>query len=223
MALLTRALLRDFPEHRGMFAEERMQVGAVRLRSHNTLLTSFEGADGMKTGFICAAGFNVVASATRGGRQLVAVVLGEVSGRARADRAAALLEHGFENYEWKLHFSAPAIETMAFAPVEAGEAQDLRTQLRSFECGGGARVAARKARRARALAKAKASRARKVAVAPDGSKATQGSDGQVVIQNPPSAAAAATVVTGAADRNKPHAAPKLPSANAASQDPSKAR
>ena len=46
------------------------------MRTHNSLLVSFPGADGMKTGFICEFGFNVVASATRDGRKLVAVVLG---------------------------------------------------------------------------------------------------------------------------------------------------
>ena len=49
------------------------------MRTHNGLLVSLPGADGMKTGFICNSGYNVVASATRDGRKLVAVVLGEQS------------------------------------------------------------------------------------------------------------------------------------------------
>ena len=62
------------------------------MRTHNSLLVSFPGADGMKTGFICESGFNVVASATRDGRKLVAVVLGEPSVASRNDRTTELLE-----------------------------------------------------------------------------------------------------------------------------------
>ena len=58
----------------------------------------------MKTGFICNSGFNVVASATRDGRRLVAVVLGEPSVASRTDRAANLLENGFKRYFWKSVF-----------------------------------------------------------------------------------------------------------------------
>src|SRR5213076_775988 len=53
------------------------------------------GADGFKTGFICASGYNLVGSATRNGKRLIAVVLGSSSGQARAVRAAQLLERGF--------------------------------------------------------------------------------------------------------------------------------
>ncbi len=58
----------------------------------------------MKTGFICQSGFNVVASATRNGRKLVAVVLGEPSVASRNDRATDLLEKGFSRYFWKSLF-----------------------------------------------------------------------------------------------------------------------
>jgi D-alanyl-D-alanine carboxypeptidase len=58
----------------------------------------------MKTGFICDSGFNVVASATREGRKLVAVVLGEPSVASRRVRATDLLENGFKRYFWKSLF-----------------------------------------------------------------------------------------------------------------------
>ena len=54
------------------------------MRNYNTLLGRYPGADGMKTGFICASGFNLVASATRNGKRLIAVVLGAPSGGVRA-------------------------------------------------------------------------------------------------------------------------------------------
>ncbi|MGH6865123.1 MAG: D-alanyl-D-alanine carboxypeptidase family protein [Methyloceanibacter sp.] len=104
LARLARAIIVEFPEHAGIFAEQEVQVGQKQLRTHNGLLRTFQGADGMKTGFICDSGFNVVASATRDGRKLVAVVLGEPSTATRNIRAAELLENGFKRYFWKSLF-----------------------------------------------------------------------------------------------------------------------
>jgi D-alanyl-D-alanine carboxypeptidase len=101
IGLLARALLRDFPEHAGLFSLERVKVGKSTLRSHNKLLGQFAGADGMKTGYICASGYNVVASATRGERRVIAVVLGGRSGKERNDTASDLLQRGFEEAWWK--------------------------------------------------------------------------------------------------------------------------
>ena len=67
------------------------------MRNYNTLIGRYPGADGMKTGFICASGFNLVASATRDGKRLIAVVLGAPSSAARAVKAAQLLERGFNS------------------------------------------------------------------------------------------------------------------------------
>src|SRR6185312_13250119 len=77
LANLARAIIVEFPEHADLFTTVQIQVGKQIIRTHNGLLVSLPGADGMKTGFICESGFNVVASATRDGRKLVAVVLGE--------------------------------------------------------------------------------------------------------------------------------------------------
>lgn len=106
MAILARTLLREFPEHAPLYAEKSFKLGNAFMRSHNALLRVYEGADGMKTGFICDSGFNVVASATRGGRQLIAVVMGAYDSRSRTARARALLDHGFDVYGWKALFAA---------------------------------------------------------------------------------------------------------------------
>lgn len=101
LALLTRAIIQDFPQYDPMFRLERIKIGKRTLRSHNHLLGKFAGADGMKTGFICASGYNIVASAKRGERRVVAVVLGEVSGKQREERAKTLLSKGFDEAWWK--------------------------------------------------------------------------------------------------------------------------
>jgi D-alanyl-D-alanine carboxypeptidase len=80
----------------------------------------------MKTGFICASGFNLVASATRGNRRLIAVVLGAPSSAVRAAKAASLLEHGFNasNLSWLM----PSFGTVnALQPINAAP-PDLREQ-----------------------------------------------------------------------------------------------
>ncbi|HEY8383374.1 MAG TPA: D-alanyl-D-alanine carboxypeptidase family protein [Microvirga sp.] len=95
MAILARALYREFPEHQDLFDIGAIQFGRRVMRNHNGLIGRYPGADGMKTGFICASGFNVVASATRGGRRLITVVLGSSSANERTLKAADLFERGF--------------------------------------------------------------------------------------------------------------------------------
>jgi D-alanyl-D-alanine carboxypeptidase len=95
MALLSLALLRDHPRRYRHFATRAFAWRGRTHLNHNHLLTSFKGMDGIKTGFINASGFNLAASAVRGGRRYVAVVMGGDSARARDRRVAALLEDAF--------------------------------------------------------------------------------------------------------------------------------
>jgi D-alanyl-D-alanine carboxypeptidase len=94
MALLARALKRDFPQYGSYFEIEAIQAGDNIYPNYNMLIGRFPGADGMKTGFICSAGYNQVSSATRNGRSVISVVLGTESLAARAEESAALLEKG---------------------------------------------------------------------------------------------------------------------------------
>jgi D-alanyl-D-alanine carboxypeptidase len=95
LAVLARSVWMDFPQYREYFRISAIRVGRKTLKSYNTLLEHYRGSNGMKTGFICASGFNIVASATKNGRTLMAIVLGEVSSDARAETAAQLLDRGF--------------------------------------------------------------------------------------------------------------------------------
>ena len=106
LARLARAIIIEFPEHADLFSTVQVQIGNKVIRTHNGMLVSFPGADGMKTGFICDSGFNIVVSATRDGRKLVAVVLGEQSLASRRDRATDLLNTGFRRYFWKSLFGS---------------------------------------------------------------------------------------------------------------------
>jgi D-alanyl-D-alanine carboxypeptidase len=95
MAMVARALLTEFPEHDDLYGIGALQLDKEIITNHNGLIGRYPGADGMKTGFTCAAGFNVVASATQSGRRLIVVVLGEPSARKRTIDAAALFDDGF--------------------------------------------------------------------------------------------------------------------------------
>src|SRR6202042_3259519 len=95
MAIVARALLREFPDHADLFSIGAIQLGRQYIPNHNGLLGRYPGADGMKTGFTCPAGFNVVASANHNGRRLIVVVLGAPSARTRNQEAADLFDRGF--------------------------------------------------------------------------------------------------------------------------------
>ena len=92
LAVLAVALRREFPEYAGYFSLEGINTGKKEYPNYNLLIGRFDGADGMKTGYICASGFNQVSSATRNGRTVVSVVLGADSLGARADVSADLLQ-----------------------------------------------------------------------------------------------------------------------------------
>lgn len=95
LAVLTVAIRRQFPQYAGYFALEGIDTGKHSYPNYNLLIGRFDGADGMKTGYICASGFNQISSATRGGRTLVSVVLGTDSLAGRADVSADMLQKGF--------------------------------------------------------------------------------------------------------------------------------
>ena len=95
LAMLARALIREFPQYSFYWHIPAIQFGRRIVRNYNPLLGRYPGTNGMKTGFICASGFNLVATAQRGNKELIAVVLGAPSGAARAVKAAEMLEGGF--------------------------------------------------------------------------------------------------------------------------------
>ena len=95
MARLARALIHDFPHRYNHFDDKRFRYSGKTYRTHNRLLSSYRGLDGMKTGYIRASGFNLVASAKRDGRRIVAVVFGGKTWRSRNAHMVKLLDIGF--------------------------------------------------------------------------------------------------------------------------------
>jgi D-alanyl-D-alanine carboxypeptidase len=125
MAILARAILRELPEYEMYWHIPAIKFGRRVMRNTNGLLGRYPDADGMKTGFICASGFNVVASATRNGRKLIVVVFGARSGMTRSEKAAQLFEKGFASgtLSWLMPTlgSVDALQPIAAAPPNLRE------------------------------------------------------------------------------------------------------
>ncbi len=96
LALLARALYLEFPDYREYWGIGSLRLGNKIYKNTNGLIGRYDGAIGMKTGFVCASGFNVVALAERGGQTLLTVVLGATSSSGRTVQAAQLFDHGFQ-------------------------------------------------------------------------------------------------------------------------------
>ena len=95
IAILSRAVLRDYPQYYAYFGKREFTWKGQTTRNHNHLLGQMPGVDGIKTGFTNASGFNLAASAVRDNRRLIAVVLGGSSTAARDTHVADLLDAGF--------------------------------------------------------------------------------------------------------------------------------
>jgi D-alanyl-D-alanine carboxypeptidase len=123
MALLARALYTTFPEHADLFNLGALALGSEIITNHNNLLGRYPGADGMKTGFTCPAGFNIVASATRGNRKLIVVVMGAPTVPLRTLKVSALFDRGFGGVDH------PVAILSNLGPSAATNAPDMRDQI----------------------------------------------------------------------------------------------
>lgn len=95
MARLALALIHDFPDQYHFFGDKSVSIAGRTLPTVNGILVSYRGADGLKTGFTCGSGYNLVASARQGDRRLVGVLLGGGNRGERASQMVALLNKGF--------------------------------------------------------------------------------------------------------------------------------
>jgi D-alanyl-D-alanine carboxypeptidase len=95
LARLSLALYQDFPREYAYFSVRKFEFRGQTITTHNHMLDSYEGSDGIKTGFIRASGFNLAASAERRGHRLVGIVLGSPSWPVRDREMTALFDRGF--------------------------------------------------------------------------------------------------------------------------------
>jgi len=99
LALLSAALIRDFPQYYRYFSAKEFAYKGRVLPNTNKILKSYPDADGLKTGFTCGSGYNLIASAKRDGKRLIGVLLGARSSAERFKQMGNLLDLGFEKYQ----------------------------------------------------------------------------------------------------------------------------
>ncbi|WP_114374205.1 D-alanyl-D-alanine carboxypeptidase [Elioraea thermophila] len=126
MAVLGLRLIQDFPTEYRLFSTTETRVRNLRLHNHNRMLLNYEGADGIKTGFIRASGFNLVASAVRDGRRLVGVVMGGASSAERDEHMADLLDQGFGASGVRVAQAGPPVALLPRARAETARPEPQR-------------------------------------------------------------------------------------------------
>ncbi len=95
MAILALAIIRNFPHYYPLFASKEFTYHGREYKTHNHVLLDYEGAEGLKTGYISAVGYNIISTAKQNDTRLIGIVMGEQTARKRDDRVKALLDHGF--------------------------------------------------------------------------------------------------------------------------------
>ena len=151
LALLAEALIRDFPQHYALYSIKEYRYNNITQPNRNRLLWTDPYVDGIKTGNTDAAGYCLIASAKRGQRRLLSVVLGASSESARAIEAQGLLNYGFQFYDSvQLYQSGQAVSSLRvwkgaarevpagfvvdrYVTLPKGQAQNLKLSLEAVE------------------------------------------------------------------------------------------
>jgi len=145
LAILSQRISQDFPEHFHYFAQKSFDYGGRTYRTHNRIVTSYEGADGLKTGYTRLSGFNLSATAKRGDDRLIGIVLGGRTSVTRDNHMKEILDAAFDVIEKKpllisaVHRATPTprmkptqAEILAIAKAEAAGAsapEPLRAEI----------------------------------------------------------------------------------------------
>ena len=151
LARIATAIIRDFPEYYSLYALKEYRYNNITQSNRNRLLWTDPYVDGIKTGFTEAAGYCLVASAKRGSRRLLSVVLGASSGAGRASESQRLLNYGFQFYDTILLYqNGESIDTLRvwkgatnsvpvgfvvdqYVTLPKGQAQKLKLKLEAVE------------------------------------------------------------------------------------------
>lgn len=122
-AILSRALIRDFPEDYAWYAVKEFTYNGITQRNRNLLLWRNQGVDGIKTGHTESAGYCLVAAAKQGDMRLIAVVLGTDSEKARAQETEKVLGYGFRFFE--THRLYTAMQPLTTVRIWKGAGENL--------------------------------------------------------------------------------------------------
>ena len=124
LSKLARYIIQTYPEFYKLFGEREFTWNKIRQPNRNPLLTSLDGADGLKTGYTKEGGYGMVGSAVQNGTRLIVVVNGLEDSEDRATEAKKLLEWGFKNFEVRTLFAAQ--EPIGYARVFGGDSRSVK-------------------------------------------------------------------------------------------------
>jgi D-alanyl-D-alanine carboxypeptidase (penicillin-binding protein 5/6) len=124
LAKLARYVIQTYPEQYKLFGEREFTWNKIRQQNRNPLLTSLEGADGLKTGYTKEGGYGMIGSAVQNGMRLIVVVNGLEDPDDRASEAKKMLEWGFRNFEARILFAAE--QPVGYARVFGGESRSVK-------------------------------------------------------------------------------------------------
>ena len=117
MAILTLATIKNFPQYYPLFSTQSFTYHGREYRTHNHVLTDYDGAEGFKTGYISAVGYNIISTAKKGDSRLVGVVIGDRSAALRDAYVTSLLDSGFKKVKIQKQAVAKGVVQPAFDPL----------------------------------------------------------------------------------------------------------
>jgi len=124
LAKLARYVIQTYPDFYKLFGEREFTCNKIRQQNRNPLLTSLEGADGLKTGYTKEGGYGMVGSAVQNGMRLIVVINGLDDPDDRASEAKKMLEWGYRNFEARTLFAAQ--QPVGYAKVFGGESRSVK-------------------------------------------------------------------------------------------------
>jgi D-alanyl-D-alanine carboxypeptidase (penicillin-binding protein 5/6) len=128
LAKLARYVIQTYPDFYKLFGEREFTWNKIRQPNRNPLLTSLDGADGLKTGYTKEGGYGMVGSAVQNGIRLIVVINGLDDPDDRASEAKKMLEWGFRNFEARTLFAAD--QPVGYAKVFGGESRSVKLASR---------------------------------------------------------------------------------------------
>src|SRR3982075_2335271 len=128
LSILARHIIQTYPEFYKLFGEREFTWNKIRQQNRNPLLTSLDGADGLKTGYTKEGGYGMVGSAVQNGMRLIVVVNGLDDPDDRASEAKKMLEWGYRNFEARILFAAQ--QPVGYAKVFGGESRSVKLASR---------------------------------------------------------------------------------------------
>ena len=131
MAILAAAIYHHFPQYYKWFSMKKFSYQGKTYYTHNHVLSKFEGADGLKTGFTNAAGFNIITSAERNGQRVIAVTMGHRTLKARDKKVMSMMEKGLTKLALNTKFAPESMHAELIE--EHKKPTDIQTQLASRE------------------------------------------------------------------------------------------